>query len=127
MGIQQLLLIGLSIIVVGITVYISYNLVIYYLQTSNREQLITQLNNLCIAAQQYYKKPKEQGGGGGSFAGWNIPQQFLKTEDGIFRAVVRDDKINFNAIGNHIGLDNKNEVCVDAVVNSKEIKIIVVN
>ena len=127
MGIQQLLLIVLSIIVVGITVYISYYLVIYYLQTSNREQLITQLNNLCTAAQQYYKKPREQGGGGGSFTGWNIPRQFLKTEDGIFRAVVRDDKINFNAIGTHIGLDNKNEVCVDAVVNSKEIKIIVVN
>ncbi len=127
MGIQQLFLIVISIIVVGITVYISYNLVIYYLQTSNRDQLITQLNDLCVSAQQYYKKTKEQGGGGGSFTGWSIPQQFLNTEDGIFRAVVRDEKINLNAVGNHIGLDNKNEVCVDAVVNAKEIKIIVVN
>jgi len=127
MGIQQLLLIVLSIIAVGVAVYISYNLVIYYLQTSNREQLVIQLKNLCIAAQQYYKKPKEQGGGGGSFEGWHIPKQFSKTDDGIFRAVIKNDKINLHAIGTQIGLDNKNEVCVDATVNSKEIQIIVVN
>lgn len=127
MGTQQLLLIVISVFVVGLTIFAGYNLILNYLQSSNREQLISTLQNLCVSAQQYYKKPREQGGGDGSFIGWSIPSQLQRTDAGTFRAVVKEDKINFNAIGTQPGLNGKSEVCVDATVDSREIKFIVIN
>lgn len=127
MGTQQLLLIIISSVVVGLTIFAGYNLLSYYLQTSNRDQLISTLHELVIMAQQYYKKPKEQGGGGGTFIGWSIPSRLVKTDAGTFRAVIKEDKINFNAVGTHLGLNNKTEVSVDATVDSRDIKLIVIN
>lgn len=127
MGTQQLLILLLSVIIVGLTIYMSYNLIHNYLQTSNREELITVLNTLCISAQQYYKKPKEHGGGGGSFLGWTLPKQYQNYESGEIRVVVRDDKVNFNALGTQTGLDDENKVSVDAIVDSKKIRLLVVN
>ncbi|MCX7798519.1 MAG: hypothetical protein N2249_07840 [Melioribacter sp.] len=127
MGIQQLLIIAVSIIILGLSIYISYYFIQYYLQTSNREELITTLNKLCLSAQQYYRKPREQGGGAGSFLGWSLPQEFKNYKNGIIRAIVKNDEVNFNAIGNYLGIDNDYRVNVDAVVNSSEVRIIVVN
>ncbi|MCL5267958.1 MAG: hypothetical protein M1469_07635 [Bacteroidetes bacterium] len=43
-------------------------------QSSNRDQVINDLNNLAAKAQQYYRKPTSMAGGGQSFAGfWLTP------------------------------------------------------
>lgn len=84
MGQQQLLLIVLSMIIVGIAIIIGINV---YNQTSSdqkAEQLILDCAQLARRAQEYYFKPAVLGGGGNSFTGWYIPASFDTTYNGIF-------------------------------------------
>ncbi len=67
MGTQQLLLIVLGVIVVGVAIAVGITLFKSNAQDSNREQLIGDLENLGSVAQQYYRKPKSFGGGGRDF------------------------------------------------------------
>ncbi len=75
MGQQQLLLIVLGVIVVGIAVVVGINLFNANAVASNRDAVISDLNNLGAMAQQYYKKPASMAGGGNTFTGWTIPTQ----------------------------------------------------
>ncbi len=67
MGQQQLLLIVLGVIVVGIAVVVGINLFNANAETSTQDSLVSQGTNLGAMAQQYYKKPVAMGGGGNSF------------------------------------------------------------
>jgi hypothetical protein len=67
---QQLLLIALGIIVVGIAVVVGLDHFTTSAAKSNRNQLISDLHFLSIAAQAYYKKHSEFGGGNNSFTVW---------------------------------------------------------
>ncbi len=67
MGQQQLLLIVLGVIVVGIAVVVGINLFNANAETSTQDSIISQGNNIGALAQQYYKKPTSMGGGGNTF------------------------------------------------------------
>ena len=67
MGQQQLLLIVLGVIIVGIAVVVGINVFTSSAQSSNRDLVISQLTNLAAKAQQYYRKPTALGGGGNDF------------------------------------------------------------
>ena len=71
MGQQQLLLIVLGVIVVGIAVVVGINLFNANAETSTQDSVVSQGTNIGALAQQYYKKPTTMGGGGGSFANFN--------------------------------------------------------
>ena len=74
MGQQQLLLIVLGVIIVGIAIAVGISMFKSNAQSSNRDQVINDLNNLAAKAQQYYRKPTAMAGGGQSFAGfWLAP------------------------------------------------------
>ncbi|MCL4539472.1 MAG: hypothetical protein M1378_07720 [Bacteroidetes bacterium] len=74
MGQQQLLLIVLGVIIVGIAIAVGISMFKSNAQSSNRDQVINDLNNLAAKAQQYYRKPTSMAGGGQSFAGfWLAP------------------------------------------------------
>lgn len=74
MGQQQLLLIVLGVIIVGIAIAVGISMFKSNAQSSNRDQVINDLNNLAAKAQQYYRKPKSMAGGGQSFGGfWVSP------------------------------------------------------
>lgn len=74
MGQQQLLLIVLGVIVVGIAVVVGINLFNANAETSTQDSIVSQGTNLGAMAQQYYKKPISMGGGGNSFANPLQPQ-----------------------------------------------------
>ncbi|MBI2417017.1 MAG: hypothetical protein HYV28_03805, partial [Ignavibacteriales bacterium] len=57
MGQQQLLLIVLGVIIVGIAIVVGINLFRASAIDANRNGVISDLNNLAAMAQQYYKKP----------------------------------------------------------------------
>jgi hypothetical protein len=91
MGQQQLLLIVLGVIVVGIAVVVGINLFNANAVSSNRDAVISDLNNLGAMAQQFYKKPQSMGGGGNTFntggitgSGWTIPDQLVTTANGHY-------------------------------------------
>ena len=68
MGQQQLLLIVLGVIIVGVAVVVGINLFNANAETSTQDSIVSQGTNLGAMAQQYYKKPTSMGGGGNSFA-----------------------------------------------------------
>ncbi|HTR99158.1 MAG TPA: hypothetical protein VML00_05355 [Bacteroidota bacterium] len=69
MGQQQLLLIILSVIVVGIAVTLGIQMFSDSSIDANRDEITNDLNNLASRAHQYYRRPSYLGGGGNSFAG----------------------------------------------------------
>jgi hypothetical protein len=69
MGQQQLLLIILGVIVVGIAVAVGITMFSDSAISANRDALTNDLVNLASKAQQYYRRPTQLGGGGNSFAG----------------------------------------------------------
>ena len=87
MGQQQLLLIVLGVIVVGIAVVVGINLFNANAVSSNRDGVVSDLNNLGAMAQQFYKKPTSMGGGGNTFTGgggWAIAAELDSTANGIY-------------------------------------------
>ena len=69
MGQQQLLLIILGVIVVGIAVAVGITMFNDSATSANRDAVTNDLINLASRAQQFYRRPTALGGGGGSFSG----------------------------------------------------------
>ncbi|HUI65305.1 MAG TPA: hypothetical protein VL126_10720 [Bacteroidota bacterium] len=67
MGQQQLLLIILGVIVVGIAVAVGITMFSDSAINANRDALTNDLVNLASRAQQFYRRPTSLGGGGNSF------------------------------------------------------------
>ncbi|MCX6640048.1 MAG: hypothetical protein NTW14_06145 [bacterium] len=68
MGQQQLLLIVLSVIIVGIAVVVGINMFNDQAASSNLDAVTADLMNLASRAQQHFRRPVAMGGGGGTFA-----------------------------------------------------------
>jgi hypothetical protein len=68
MGQQQLLLIMLGVVVVGIAVAVGITLFGDSAASMNRDALTSDLAYLASRAQHYYRRPASMGGGEGSFA-----------------------------------------------------------
>ena len=79
MGQQQLLLIVLGVIIVGIAVVVGINVFTASASSSNRDAITADLTNLAAMAQQYYRKPTALGGGGNSFDKFAIPATLQQT------------------------------------------------
>jgi hypothetical protein len=81
MGQQQLLLIVLGVIIVGIAVVVGINLFNANAEESAKDTIVSEATNLGAMAQQYYKKPTALGGGGNTFTGFGAssgnPHQFI--------------------------------------------------
>jgi hypothetical protein len=127
MGSQQLLLIGLSVIVISLMVFAGYSIIHSYLESSNRDQVISGLYNLGVMAQAYYKKNDIAGGGGGDYIGWKIPIQLRNTSDGIYTATVQAARVNLRCNGIYTGRNGSSVVRVTARVDKNGIRITVVN
>jgi len=67
MGQQQLLLIVLGVIIVGIAVVVGINVFSSSAMDASRDQVVAQLTNLSAKAQQHFRKPTAMGGGNNTF------------------------------------------------------------
>ena len=123
MGQQQLLLIILGVIVVGIAVAVGITMFSDSATNSNRDALTNDLVNLASRAQQFYRRPMSLGGGGNSFTGLtadatglalltNKPQNgngsyYIKTAgSGTGTAAV----VELEGLGNEIGTNGTSPV-----------------
>lgn len=84
MGQQQLLLIVLGVIIVGIAVVVGINVFTASAAQANRDAVIADMTNLAAMAQQYYRKPGALGGGGNVFTDWSIPTQLRSNANGSY-------------------------------------------
>lgn len=69
MGQNQILLIILGMIIIGVTIAVAITLVQENAVTANRDAMASDLLNLSAKAVQYYSTPAASGGGGHSFVG----------------------------------------------------------
>lgn len=104
MGQQQLLLIVLGVIIVGIAVVVGINLFNANAETSTQDSIVSQGTNIGAMAQQYYKKPLSMNGGGQSFLGFttkvwaNLPANLITSTDASWAAPAEtDQQITFTA------------------------------
>ena len=67
MGTQQILLIVLSVIIVGIAVAVGITMFNTQAQNANRQALVADANNFATQMIAYYKTPTSHGGGGRAF------------------------------------------------------------
>jgi hypothetical protein len=100
MGQQQLLLIVLGVIIVGIAIVVGINLFNANAESSAKDGVVSDCTNLAAMAQQFYKKPVAMGGGGNSFtkahgatAVWSIPALLDTTGNGTYTAVPSDQSV----------------------------------
>jgi Tfp pilus assembly protein PilE len=129
MGQQQLLLIVLGMIVVGIAVGIGINLFSAAETEANREQLVAALTSLGTMAQEYYSKPIMFGGGNRNFKKWKIPKAYKKFEGGKFKIKFnkKDQEVTITATGTAKGRNNKEKVQIEAQVKPRFMKIKILN
>jgi hypothetical protein len=106
-GSQQLYLLILSLLLVGISIYAGYNFLSIYYQDNNREQLLAKITQLHQDALLYRKKTLELGGGEGSFNSWSYSNNLNNSEKTKIDFSSYEDKIIFKATGDVIGWDGE--------------------
>ena len=97
MGQQQLLLIVLGVIIVGIAVVVGINLFNANAEESAKDTIVSEGTNLGALAQQFFKKPVALGGGGNTFTtggpsgiGFEIPATLETTPTASWTASLTD-------------------------------------
>ncbi|RKY99263.1 MAG: hypothetical protein DRQ13_02610 [Ignavibacteriae bacterium] len=100
MGQQQLHLLVLGIILVGLAVIIGLGNFQNIGVQSNRDAVILDLNHIASFAQAYYKKAEPNAGGGNNFIGYNIPPQLNANDNGTYNVIsTTPKKITIEGIG----------------------------
>ena len=84
MGQQQLLLIILGVIIVGIAIAVGISMFSSGSVQSNRDGIINDLNNLAANAYQFRIRPTTMGGGGGAYTGYVVPQKLQTNSNGSY-------------------------------------------
>ena len=84
MGQQQLLLIVLGVIIVGVAVVVGIQMFTSSAEESNIDQTSNELLRVVARAQQHYQKPTAMGGGGKTFTGFVIPATIDTTESAFY-------------------------------------------
>lgn len=120
MGTQQILLIVLSVIIVGIAVAVGITMFNAQATNSNRQAVMSDMNNLASSCLAFYKTPVSHGGGGGEWLTANIDDlgnwlgyeydssdNSCTTGNGVFIIGITDtDNMTIDGIGTEIGNDD---------------------
>jgi type II secretory pathway pseudopilin PulG len=100
MGQQQLLLIVLGVIVVGLSIVVGINLFQENAIEQQRNEVLNECILLAAEAQRHYRRPTVLGGGGNTFNGWDIPSQYAPTIVASFTAnITSDQEVIITGIG----------------------------
>ena len=84
MGQQQLLLIILGVIIVGVAIAVGISQFGSNAASSAHDAILTDLTNLGANAFQYRIKPTAMGGGGGSYTGYSVPKGLDTNATGFY-------------------------------------------
>jgi len=79
MGSQQLLLIVVGVVIVGIMIAVGIFMFKDQAAATNRDSISTDLVQLAAVAQKYYRRPETFGGGGSSFKGLTLTRLTSKS------------------------------------------------
>jgi len=100
MGQQQILLLILGVIIVGIAIILGIGNFHSKAVQANRDAVIIDLNYLASDAQAYYKKTLTYGGGEQSFMGYDIPSPLKNNDNGTYSVITaQPQEITIEGIG----------------------------
>jgi hypothetical protein len=121
MGQQQLLLIILGVIVVGIAVAVGITLFGDNAQSANRDAVTNDLVHLASRAQQYYRRPVQMDGGGGAFDGLTLAKLTWKPNNSngtyaLTSGASGQGPVILTGTGKELGFDGANRVTVQMTV-----------
>ena len=137
MGQQQLLLIILGVIVVGIAVAVGITMFTDSATSANRDAITNDLVNLSSRAQQFYRRPTALAGGGNQFTGLTMATltnqaaagatSFTNANGTYTLGTVSGTQITISAIGTEIGRDGTGKVGVTMRVSATRIDTTIVD
>ncbi|MGD0338967.1 MAG: hypothetical protein ABSB78_09280 [Bacteroidota bacterium] len=118
MGQQQLLLIILGVIIVGIAVAVGITMFKTNAVSANRDALVGDMTNIAARAQQHYRRPISLGGGGGDFTkggakgtGFELAPKEAKNPNGSYVVTsISAGQIVLTGTGTEIGDNNTSPV-----------------
>ena len=93
MGQQQMLLIILGVILIGVAIAVGLPLFGSGSVSSNKDAIVNDFANIAADAYQYRLRIRSMGGGGFSYVGYKIPPKLQSNEDGTFSASVSTQSI----------------------------------
>lgn len=109
MGQQQLLLVVLGIIIIGLSIIVGITMFTGNAIEVKRNNLINDCITLATFAQQHYKKPLSIGGGGNTFDGssggtkWTVPNSMIENADGRFYVKeIKPQSLELRGVGNEV-------------------------
>lgn len=126
MGQQQLLLIVLGIIIIGLSIAVGISVAATSSLQANRDGVLSDLQNLCALARQHYIRPAELGGGGYTFRNFVIPDELDTTGNGTYRVerLSRNgDELRIDARGTEIGDDGRETIRYRIKIRFNEIDL----
>ena len=129
MGQQQLHLIVLGIIIVGLSIAVGLIRFNTNAIQSNRDAVILDLNNLSSDAITYYKKDDTFSGGNYSFLGFTMSDQLNDNENGIYTVIsIQPQRIIFQGVGvekeGDSGCNQSNNITYQLIVEPTESELI---
>ena len=116
MGQQQLILVLLGIMIIGVGIAAGLGLFSSNNVNNNKMTLIHDLNSLAAHAKKYQVRPASMGGGNGSYTGFTIPAGLSANANGSYTATVSPTSITFVAVSS---IDSSNTITVVVDSNGK--------
>ncbi|MBI3365602.1 MAG: hypothetical protein HY033_11925 [Ignavibacteriae bacterium] len=86
MGQQQLLLIILGVIIVGIAIAVGISQFGAHSTQANKDGVTSSLVNIAANSYQFKIRPTTMGGGGGVYTGYAVPSKMAKDDNGTYAA-----------------------------------------
>ena len=87
MGQQQLLLIILGVIIVGIAIAVGLSLFTANSIQANKDAMINDVNNIAANAYQYRIRTSSMGGGNNAYDGYKVPSRLSSNSNATYTAV----------------------------------------
>jgi len=107
MGQQQLLLIILGVIIVGIAIAVGITMFTAQTVGSHQDAIIAHMTNLAANSYQYRISPTTMGGGGGEYTGYVIPSNLATNENGSYAVgTVTATSITFTGLSAQYSTDS---------------------
>ncbi|MEX2117876.1 MAG: hypothetical protein WEB37_13420 [Bacteroidota bacterium] len=107
MGQQQLLLIILGVIIVGIAIAVGLSMFTAQSVGANRDAIIADMTNLAANAYQHRIRPTTMGGGGGEYTTYQVPPSLATNENGAYtRGTVTATSIQFTGVSRQYTTDS---------------------
>lgn len=125
MGQQQLLLLILAAIIVGIAIVMGINMFGENAVQANQDAVTQDVLTIASRAQGWYRRPSQMGGGGRSFSGLTLANLNFETpnDNGSYTLTANAQTITILGTGTEDGDGDGNELQVQVVAGADTVSV----